>query len=72
MNCAGCGCTDDRACDGGCYWVWPRVCSSCWRIHTAVIDQVDSNKREAIARMRADRNAAAEKKRPRSRRKAGV
>lgn len=29
MQCRGCGCTDDRACPGGCYWVEPNLCSSC-------------------------------------------
>lgn len=28
-TCRGCGCTDDRACEGGCYWVSDEVCSSC-------------------------------------------
>lgn len=28
-ECAGCGCTDDRACPGGCYWVAEGLCSSC-------------------------------------------
>lgn len=27
--CRGCGCTDDEACDGGCEWVEPDLCSSC-------------------------------------------
>lgn len=27
--CRGCGCTGDRACPGGCYWVEPDLCSSC-------------------------------------------
>jgi ParB/RepB/Spo0J family partition protein len=27
--CSECGCTDDRACDGGCYWVGPNLCSAC-------------------------------------------
>ena len=27
--CRGCGCTDDRACPGGCWWVEPDLCSSC-------------------------------------------
>lgn len=27
--CRLCGCTDDRACPGGCYWVFPNVCSAC-------------------------------------------
>ena len=31
MKCSGCGCTEDNACFGGCYWVStdPPVCSSC-------------------------------------------
>jgi hypothetical protein len=28
-TCAGCGCTDDRACRGGCSWVSPGWCSAC-------------------------------------------
>lgn len=27
--CRVCGCTDKCACDGGCYWVEPDLCSSC-------------------------------------------
>jgi hypothetical protein len=27
--CRVCGCTDDRACPGGCFWVEPDLCSSC-------------------------------------------
>lgn len=27
--CARCGCTDDHACAGGCWWVEPRLCSRC-------------------------------------------
>lgn len=27
--CRVCGCTDDRACPGGCYWVEPDLCSQC-------------------------------------------
>lgn len=29
MSCIGCGCTDDRACAGGCYWYRPGICSCC-------------------------------------------
>lgn len=29
MRCHVCGCTDDRACPGGCYWVEPGLCSHC-------------------------------------------
>lgn len=27
--CKKCGCTDDAACEGGCSWVAPGLCSSC-------------------------------------------
>lgn len=31
LACKVCGCTDDRACPGGCYWVSldPPLCSAC-------------------------------------------
>ena len=28
-TCRACGCTVDRACEGGCSWVAPALCSSC-------------------------------------------
>lgn len=28
-RCRVCGCTDDRACPGGCSWVEPDLCSAC-------------------------------------------
>jgi hypothetical protein len=28
-TCSKCGCTDDDACVGGCYWVEPNLCSRC-------------------------------------------
>jgi len=28
-SCRVCGCTDDKACEGGCYWVEPDLCSAC-------------------------------------------
>ena len=28
-TCRSCGCTDEKACPGGCYWVDPDLCSSC-------------------------------------------
>lgn len=27
--CRVCGCTDDHACEGGCWWVQPDLCSQC-------------------------------------------
>lgn len=29
QSCSRCGCTDEEACPEGCYWVAPRLCSSC-------------------------------------------
>lgn len=28
-RCRQCGCTDNFACDGGCYWVEDNLCSAC-------------------------------------------
>ena len=28
-TCLICGCTDAQACEGGCYWVLPGICSKC-------------------------------------------
>lgn len=28
-HCRVCGCTEDHACDGGCYWIEEDLCSSC-------------------------------------------
>lgn len=33
-SCSGCGCTDDRACPGGCSWVAPTRCSACFPLVT--------------------------------------
>lgn len=30
-RCRRCGCTDARACPGGCWWVEPGLCSRCAR-----------------------------------------
>lgn len=29
MTCRGCGCTDEFACPGGCFWIAPGLCSAC-------------------------------------------
>ena len=29
LSCRECGCTDDRACEGGCFWALEDVCSRC-------------------------------------------
>lgn len=29
MKCRECGCTEDRACPGGCHWAEPGLCSAC-------------------------------------------
>jgi len=28
MKCKYCGCTDEKACEGGCYWWAPNICSN--------------------------------------------
>lgn len=28
-SCLFCGCTTERACEGGCWWVAPGICSGC-------------------------------------------
>ena len=37
-RCLVCGCTDMRACDGGCSWVGPAVCSRCCVELPVVVD----------------------------------
>lgn len=29
-QCKRCGCTDDHACEGGCFWVTDNLCSKCY------------------------------------------
>ncbi|WP_449240565.1 hypothetical protein [Desulfoscipio gibsoniae] len=33
-TCRVCGCTDDNACPGGCWWVEPDLCSRCAEMPT--------------------------------------
>jgi hypothetical protein len=35
--CCVCGCTDDRACAGGCFWIVPRLCPECFDFAAAGI-----------------------------------
>ncbi len=37
MKCVGCGCTDENACEDGCSWAWPKVCSRCAHIFARVV-----------------------------------
>lgn len=37
-SCELCGCTDHAACEGGCFWITPTLCSSC--AHDCGIDEV--------------------------------
>lgn len=34
--CQLCGCSDERACPGGCYWVLPGLCSQC--VYGAILE----------------------------------
>lgn len=31
MKCQICGCTDKKACPGGCFWIMSEICSNCIR-----------------------------------------
>jgi hypothetical protein len=33
QRCRVCGCTEERACPGGCTWVRPDLCSACSNLH---------------------------------------
>jgi hypothetical protein len=53
QSCRVCGCTEDRACEGGCYWIEPDLCSACakadgvpdplpeWRVRQLLMEQGD-------------------------------
>ena len=30
MRCKVCGCTEEKACKGGCYWIAPYLCNKCY------------------------------------------
>lgn len=34
-QCRICGCDDDHACEGGCHWIEPDLCSACVRVPEA-------------------------------------
>lgn len=41
MACGGCGCTDEKACPGGCEWIQPRLCSVCAAdLHPLIVYQI--------------------------------
>ena len=39
MKCKVCGCTDERACETGCEWVGPNLCSNCIIYHDCRITE---------------------------------
>jgi hypothetical protein len=60
-RCRACGCTESRACEGGCYWLGPGLCSRCGeRIKREKRDREDvewlrAHERRQLARARAGR-----------------
>jgi len=44
--CRACGCTDERACEGGCWWALPGLCSRC-----ATPTQREDAQRAALAEL---------------------
>ncbi|MFA5466956.1 MAG: hypothetical protein WC251_03805 [Candidatus Izemoplasmatales bacterium] len=49
-KCKICGCTDDRACEGGCFWIDKNetVCSECARIEKIVFENKITGARAII------------------------
>lgn len=49
-SCRVCGCTDDRACPGGCAWLDARddLCSACVAAQPHVVSMTRSNKRQVL------------------------
>ncbi len=41
MKCRVCKCTDERACDNGCSWAEPELCSNCAEIVAALSRYVE-------------------------------
>ena len=37
-TCRECGCTDDHACEGGCYWVEEGLCSNCAPLDIEIVE----------------------------------
>lgn len=54
MKCRVCTCTDDRACESGCEWAEPDLCSNCAETIITVTDWLFSAVRPAIYRMIAE------------------
>jgi hypothetical protein len=39
-KCLICGCTEDAACDGGCWWSYVNICSNCASLYALLIGLV--------------------------------
>lgn len=50
--CRYCGCSDDRACPGGCWWVAEDVCSACASAMCTWVSKVDEAKPKAESNLR--------------------
>jgi hypothetical protein len=49
QKCRICGCTDNKACEGGCSWVEPDLCSACLiKEGTGELDEMDKSGRFEI------------------------
>lgn len=54
VACRVCGCTDDRACAGGCTWTGPDLCSNCGTgtiggdLHARFADDVDDQDQDVV------------------------
>jgi len=41
MKCRICGCTEDRACEGGCYWADGDLCSVCFTLRAQLVEYLE-------------------------------
>lgn len=48
-TCMACGCTDDAACEGGCFWIDPShlLCSVCLAL---ALEEIDTRKPSTVTR----------------------
>jgi hypothetical protein len=59
-TCKVCGCTDTRACEGGCWWVGPELCSRCGKVESG--DKTDrTNRTDRTESDRSDGLAGSER-----------
>jgi hypothetical protein len=54
MKCRVCGCTQEHACDGGCWWVRGDICSVCYSAAEALRDWFERANRPSWAALKRE------------------